>query len=66
MQYAPQWHVCQEYFRKRLQEITFSLPKVLLHSDLNNSEYLISMTETLGEKCPNTEYFLIRIFPHSD
>ena len=21
--------------------------------------------ETLGEKCPNAEYFLVRIFPHS-
>ena len=27
---------------------------------------LLNEEGALGEKCPNTEFFLVRIFPHSD
>ena len=31
------------------------------------TEHLLTVTcETIREKCPNTEFFLVRIFPHSD
>ena len=28
--------------------------------------YGVSFKGSLREKCPNTEFFLVRIFPHSD
>ena len=35
----------------------------------NNSDIKLcegSVDESLREKCPKTEFFLVRIFPHSD
>ena len=35
-------------------------------SDEENRQHHITLTIPLREKCPNTEFFLVRIFPHLD
>ena len=37
-----------------------------MHRLTINSKTMVSFFLTLREKCPNTEFFLVRIFPHSD
>ena len=39
---------------------------LVCEQDFKKKEMSIRTTHTLREKCPNTEFFLVRIFPHSD
>ena len=49
-----------EYFFPTLFMITYHLQNVFFHSEKRNLTYLLS------EKCPITEFFLVRIFLYSD
>ena len=46
-----------------------AIKMLLLTEKLKRKCHVLYETEkilTLREKCPNTEFFLVRIFPHSD
>ena len=48
--------------------LDFRFPKVapVIFLNRNQTNVFFLLKHTLREKCPNTEFFLVRIFPHSD
>ena len=49
----------------KIKEIENKLP-VKVKSGKKLNYHIISYTNSVREKCPNPEVFLVRIFPHSN
>ena len=56
------WHFCSDKSSCKIEKIKLRHLRITYNNYSKDYQALL----TLREKYPNTKYFLVRIFPHSD
>ena len=62
--YIPLFRKSSLKIRKKTLHVVWKLASLQVF--LNDFDYSFDFDQLLREKCPNTEFFVVRIFPHSD